>query len=74
MHVLSRLITGGLVSFAVVLAFLGHSMWVAHAVAAGISLLAVLFASMARRQDRTAGWWLIVPPIAMVVLYFVAWF
>ncbi|WP_459611300.1 hypothetical protein [Corynebacterium urogenitale] len=74
MHVLSRLITGGLVGFAIVLAVLGHSMWIPHVFAAGVSVLAVLFASVAMHQGRRAGLWHAVPFVAAVVVYFVAWF
>lgn len=74
MHVLSRLVTGGLVGFAVVLAVLGHSMWIPHVVGAGLAVLSVLFASVAMRQQRPAGWWHVVPLIVAVVLYFIAWF
>lgn len=73
MKVFSRLITGGLVGFAVVLAILGHSQWIAHALAAGLSMLAVLFASVGEHKGRRANWWLVVPPVALVAVYFYSW-
>ncbi|MBF4553258.1 hypothetical protein ACUY3M_04075 [Corynebacterium suicordis] len=74
MRTLSRLITGGLVGLACVLAALGHSMWIAHAVAAVFSFLAVVLASQGRRRGSASGWWLLVPPVALIAVYFYAWF
>lgn len=69
MRVLGRLIAGGLVGFAVILFAIGHSQWPAHAVAAVVSVLAVVLGS-----HRGAGLWNAVPLIALVVVFFVSWF
>ena len=74
MRILSRLITGGLVGFACVLAVLGHSMWVVHTVAAIVSFVAVIIAAMGERQGRSSRIWLVVPVIALIAVYFYAWF
>ncbi|WP_312096685.1 hypothetical protein [Corynebacterium dentalis] len=74
MRILSRLITGGLVGFACVLAVLGHSMWIAHAVAAAVSFVAVMIAAVGERQGRSSRLWLVVPVIALIAVYFYAWF
>lgn len=74
MHVLSRTITGGLVGFAVVLTFLGHSAWIAHVIGAVLACISVGFSSRSRRRGESAGIWLLVPFAAAVALYFYAWF
>ncbi|MBC2681914.1 hypothetical protein GSS87_05825 [Corynebacterium sp. 4HC-13] len=71
---MSRTITGGLVGFAVVLTFLGHSAWVAHIIGAGIACVSVAFASRCRHRGERAGIWILVPFVTAVALYFYAWF
>jgi hypothetical protein len=64
---MARLIAGGLCGVAVVLALLGSQLWVAHAVAGALSVVAVFL------SDRS-GWWLVVPYVALVAVIAVAWF
>ncbi|WP_238596940.1 hypothetical protein [Corynebacterium heidelbergense] len=67
MITLSRLLTGGLVGFALILGVIGNPMWVGHAVGAAIAVLAC-FASVRSR------WWAVVPYIVVVTLFFVEWY
>lgn len=49
-------------------------MWIAHAVAAAVSFVAVMIAAVGERQGRSSRLWLVVPVIALIAVYFYAWF
>lgn len=74
MRVLSRLITGGLFGFACVLAVLGHSQWIAHAIGAGVSCVALILAAAGERRGSRSMIWLFVPLLALVAVFFYSWF
>ncbi|MDN6439193.1 hypothetical protein [Corynebacterium nuruki] len=64
---MARLIAGGLCGIAVILALLGSPLWVAHAVAGVVAVVAVFL-------SERSGWWLVVPYVALVAVIAVAWF
>ncbi|MDN5581179.1 MAG: hypothetical protein ACTH2Y_02870 [Corynebacterium sp.] len=63
---MSRLIAGGLCGVALILAVLGSPLWIPHAVAAVVATAGALLSDRAR-------WWGIVPWLALVGVYLVAW-
>ncbi len=66
MKVLARLLTGGLVGFAVLLIFMGHPAWIAHTAAAAVSVIATIL-------GRRSRWWDAIPFLAVVIIYFTQW-
>ncbi|MDN5722706.1 MAG: hypothetical protein L0J74_02725 [Corynebacterium sp.] len=63
---MSRMIAGGLCGMAVILALLGSGLWIPHAVGGVVATAAALL------SDRARGW-AIVPWVALVVVFVVAW-
>lgn len=74
MRVGGKLIAGGLVGFACIFALIGHSEWTAHAVAALVACLAIVVALAAEKRGQRAAAWYAVPYLALVALFFYAWF
>lgn len=60
------MIAGGLCGMAVILALLGSGLWIPHAVGGVVATAAALL------SDRARGW-AIVPWVALVVVFVVAW-
>jgi hypothetical protein len=63
---MSRLIAGGLCGIAVILAVLGSPLWIPHAVGGVVATAGALLSDRARA-------WGVVPWLALVGVYVVAW-
>lgn len=63
---MTRLIAGGLCGVAVILAVLGSPLWIPHAVGGVVATAGALLSDRARV-------WAVVPWMALVVVYIVAW-
>lgn len=63
---MSRMIAGGLVGIAVVLAVLGSALWIPHAIGGAVATAAALLIDRSR-------WWAVVPWLVLVVVFVVAW-
>lgn len=74
MRILGRLVTGGLVGFAILLYLIANPAWSTHAVAAAVSLVAFVIDVYARREGRGSWLWHVVPLIAFGVVYWLEWF
>ena len=73
MKILGRLLTGGLVGFAVALFLISNPAWQVHAVAAVVSVIAVVIDLAARREGRGSWVWNVVPLVAFGVVYWLVW-
>lgn len=63
---MSRLIAGGLCGIAVILALVGNPLWIPHAVGGAVAVAGALLSDRARL-------WGVVPWLALVGVYVVAW-
>lgn len=66
MKTLSRLLAGGLVGFALMLAYLGHPLWLVHALGAAVAVAGAVLV------ERSRVWGLLAV-VAVVAVYLAAW-
>ena len=73
MRILGRLLTGGLVGFAIVLLLIGNPHWAPHAIGGAVGLVAMMLEAYAARQDRSSWVFSTVAVVAFGVVLWTVW-